>query len=357
MTPRIFDNVLIGNRIGFGHSCYVHKATMNGKSYAIKLSRGDYESRESVLKESSILSSLHQDKEALNSNIIKKVAIVYEDYFRKVGLVLELQDMNLATHIATHENGLSLEMTRQLTEQMAKALSFLDKSGVIHLNVGPTNILVSKDGTFKLAGFNLFCHKSRAEDTSVYDGFIKPCQCRSPEVLLEIPPTSAVDIWSLGAVVIEAFTRCMAFDSQNPAELLASQQVRLQKEYSMDHLERRVSMRRFGNFLARHCHTPPNNMNLREFILENPTTKQKSLEKIDPFIDLVHKMLELDPKHRITAKQTLEHTFVAHQVTTPTTHRASFITPEMLQNGKSKLTSLPPTTNVSKGSFPSCNIQ
>lgn len=85
--------------------------------------------------------------------------------------------------------------------QVLQGLLYLHDQGVVHRDIKGANILTTKDGKVKLADFGV--------STSTLPGKDKEAQVvgtpywMAPEVIQLSGATTASDIWSLGATVIE----------------------------------------------------------------------------------------------------------------------------------------------------------
>lgn len=89
--------------------------------------------------------------------------------------------------------------TYQLATQLTSGLSYLHNEGITHRNVKPANILVASiepQFNFKLADF------SESSSSSKLDTFCGTPIYQAPEVEGR-DYSNAVDIWSLGVVLIE----------------------------------------------------------------------------------------------------------------------------------------------------------
>jgi serine/threonine protein kinase len=87
---------------------------------------------------------------------------------------------------------------------MLEALQFLSEElNVIHCDLKPENILLCqpKRSAIKLIDFGSSCKADR----KIYS-YIQSRFYRSPEVLLGVPYTKAIDIWSLGCILVEMHT-------------------------------------------------------------------------------------------------------------------------------------------------------
>ncbi|XP_036929652.1 dual specificity tyrosine-phosphorylation-regulated kinase mbk-1-like isoform X3 [Acanthopagrus latus] len=99
----------------------------------------------------------------------------------------------------------SLKEIRPILHQMATTLQFLESTGIVHTDLKPDNIMlvdhVNQPLKIKIIDFGCAMPASELEG-----GFYRQALCyRSPEVILGLPLTSAIDMWSLGCIVAELF--------------------------------------------------------------------------------------------------------------------------------------------------------
>jgi len=96
-------------------------------------------------------------------------------------------------------------LTRYFIHFYLKSLSFLGRGGVdiIHCDLKPENILLRhpKRSTVKIIDFGSSCRSNKRMYSYIQSRFY-----RSPEVILGLPYTVAIDIWSLGCILVEMHT-------------------------------------------------------------------------------------------------------------------------------------------------------
>ena len=109
----------------------------------------------------------------------------------------------------------------ELLRPVADALDHVHDRGVVHRDVKPANILVSRDGMVKLADLGI---ATAAESTKITQtgAVIGTPAYLAPERLAGEPASPAADIWSLAAVAYEAISGRKARASTNPVELATS---------------------------------------------------------------------------------------------------------------------------------------
>ncbi|KAG8530020.1 uncharacterized protein KY384_005502 [Bacidia gigantensis] len=118
-------------------------------------------------------------------------------------LVFELLSVNLYELIKQNQfRGLSTTLVRVFAQQLLNALSLLNKARLIHCDLKPENILLKnlESPVIKIIDFGSACDERQTVYTYIQSRFY-----RSPEVLLGLPYSSAIDMWSLGCIVVELF--------------------------------------------------------------------------------------------------------------------------------------------------------
>jgi len=107
---------------------------------------------------------------------------------------------------------LSISKAVEIIFTVCKALDFAHKQGLIHRDVKPSNIMISRSGRIKITDFGIAQVKS--EQTSS-KGLIGTPSYMSPEQVKEQPVSDTSDIFSLGCVLYEVLTGEKAFPGEN----------------------------------------------------------------------------------------------------------------------------------------------
>merc|ERR1719237_409541 len=189
-------------------------------------------------------------------------------------LVFELLSYNLYDLLRnTNFRGVSLNLTRKFAQQIATALLFLSwpELKIIHCDLKPENILLCnpKRSAIKLVVFGSSCQLGQR----IYQ-YIQSRFYRSPEVLLGIPYDLAIDMWSLGCILVEMHTGEPLFSGGNEVDQM--------------------------NKIVEVLGMPP------KYLLDQAPKAKKYYLK---FKDLILRMLDYDPKSRITPYYALQHNF------------------------------------------------
>lgn len=204
--------------------------------------------------------------------------------FSDLYLVTPFMQMNLRTVMSSNE--LSEEHVRYLVYQLFCALKYMHSCGLIHRDLKPENIGVNEDCELRLLDFGL----ARQRDEHM-TGYVTTRWYRAPEVILEWEHyDQQVDIWSAACIMSELRTRKTLFPGLNYIDqirLIISFLGTSDEEYSQKAQE-----------LTSDCgpFTPPDfNEHFSAFSKEG--------------IDLLGKLLRIDPRRRLTAGEALDHPY------------------------------------------------
>ena len=115
-------------------------------------------------------------------------------------LVMEyLESENLAQRIR-REGPAEPDEAARLVTQAADALAAAHRAGIVHRDVKPSNMLVTRDGLLKLGDFGIA--RAKSDVTLTQAGFVTGSPSYlAPEVAAGQSATPASDVWSLGATL------------------------------------------------------------------------------------------------------------------------------------------------------------
>ena len=104
------------------------------------------------------------------------------------------------------ENLLPYEQVVEIIFKCAKALDYAHRVGVIHRDIKPTNILLTKDMDVKFCDFSIAHLMTEEAETTMPTGFVGSPRYMSPEQAQEDLITNQTDLFSLGIVMYELLT-------------------------------------------------------------------------------------------------------------------------------------------------------
>ena len=160
----------------------------------------------------------------------------------------------------------------------------------MHRDLKPQNLLIDKIGNIKLADFGLA--RAYGLPIKTYTHEVVTLWYRAPEILLGTKEYStSVDLWSVGAIMVEMAQKKPLFPGDSEIDQIF-------KIFKLHGTPSELSW--------------PGVSKLRDFKTTFPKFKAQSLidhtKNLDPLgLDLVSKMIALDPAKRISARMALQH--------------------------------------------------
>ncbi|KAM8921193.1 MAPK/MAK/MRK overlapping kinase [Pelodytes ibericus] len=278
-------------KIGEGTFSEVLKAQSlkDGNYYACKMMKQHFKNTEQAnnLREVQALRRLSP-----HPNILILHEVVFDRKSGSLALVCELMDMNIYELIKGRRQPLPENKIRKYMFQLCKSLEHIHRNGIFHRDVKPENILIKND-ILKLGDFGS-CRSVFSKQP--YTEYISTRWYRAPECLLTDGFYSyKMDIWSAGCVFFEISSLRPLFPGSNELDQIS-------KIHEVLGTPASAVLRKFKQSRA---------MNF-DFPSKRGTGIPRLLPGICPeCLSLMCAMLEYDPDQRISASQTLKHSYFA----------------------------------------------
>ncbi len=247
------------------------------------------------------------------------VFIVFESLARNLREVIKKFGRNV---------GINIKAVQAYATQLFIALRHLQNCGVVHADIKPDNILVNENhNVLKLCDFG----------SAMFDGdneltpYLVSRFYRAPEVILGLPYSHPMDLWSVGCCLYELFTGNIAFPGRSnnhmlklmlelkgpvPKKLLRKA---LFKDNHYDHLgvfsvveEDAVTKKTIRRLIRDAKPTK----NLAKIFLRDEDMSDGERKKALQLADLLNQIFNIDPEKRITVNEALQHPFIVERIRT-----------------------------------------
>ncbi|KAF9191185.1 U4/U6 small nuclear ribonucleoprotein prp4 [Haplosporangium sp. Z 767] len=290
---------------------------------AIKILRNNETMYKAGKKELDILKRLMDNDPHNRKHIIRMLR--HFEHRGHLCLVFESMAMNLREVLKKFgkDVGLNINAVRVYAQQLFLALSLLKKTGVLHGDIKPDNILVNESkNVLKL------CDLGSASD--VTENEITPYLVsrfyRAPEIILGLAYDPALDMWSIGCTLYELFTGKILFPGRSNNQMLKhmmdlkgpfSKKMIRKGELYLHHFDENC------NFLSVEVEKVTQKDVVRTIQVSKPTKDLKArlmpytthmapadVVQVNHFINLLERCLHLNPEHRITPQEALQHPFI-----------------------------------------------
>ena len=213
----------ITEEIGSGGMAVVYKGVQESlqRVVAIKALKTSMSSDENVVA--------RFEREALSvASFQHENIITLYDYFRERGalfMVMEFVEGIDLYDLIERCNKIPTDVASIITLSVARALDYAHFRGVIHRDVKPANIIISKAGEVKLTDFGI----ARTEESDLTEagiGLGTPAYM-SPEQIIGDKLDHRSDIWSLGVVLYQMVTGSKPFVEDSQRSVM--QRIRLEE--------------------------------------------------------------------------------------------------------------------------------
>jgi len=133
-------------------------------------------------------------------------------------LVMEYADGNTVGSLLRRGGVFDEERALVIAQQMARALEHAHKSGMVHRDVKPENVIVTRDGVAKLCDLGLarLDGQGEAGQRMGTPAYISPEQARGESVV-----DARSDLYSLGATLFHMLAGRAPFEAATPAAVMA----------------------------------------------------------------------------------------------------------------------------------------
>ncbi|XP_055390310.1 uncharacterized protein LOC129619201 isoform X2 [Condylostylus longicornis] len=293
---------------------------------AVKIIRNNEIMHKTGLRELEILKKLNDADPEDRFHCLR----LYRHFFHKQHLcmVFEPLAMNLREVLKKYGKnvGLHIKAVRSYTQQLLLALKLLKKTGILHADIKPDNILVNESHLIlKLCDFG---SASTVSDNEITPYLVSRFY-RAPEIILGMQYDYGIDMWSAGCTIYELYTGKILFSGKSNNQML---------KYFMD-LKGKIPNKviRKGQFRDQHFDQNCNFLyheidkiterekvvvipvikqirNLQQELIADQNLPDDQYRKVTQLKDLLDAIFCLDPAKRVSLNQALTHAFILEKM-------------------------------------------
>uniref|UniRef100_A0A1I7VZ14 Dual specificity tyrosine-phosphorylation-regulated kinase mbk-1 n=1 Tax=Loa loa TaxID=7209 RepID=A0A1I7VZ14_LOALO len=326
----LFNNrYQIACHLGKGSFGQVAKAydTLEQQDVAIKIIKNKKPFHDQAQIEIRLLEMMNSQESESKHYVVKlKTHFMWRNH---LCLVFELLSYNLYDLLRnTDFHGVSLNLTRKFGQQLASTLMFLSSPqlNIIHCDLKPENVLLCnpKRSAIKIIDFGSSCQLGHR----IYQ-YIQSRFYRSPEILLGLQYDTAIDMWSLGCILVEMHTgealfagTCEHDQMMRIIEVLGMPPNHMIEAAPAEKRNKFFEKDDGGNYLCKESrenkrYRSPGSRKLADIIgvdTGGPGSRRlgecgHTPEEYTKFKDLVERMLTFDPRERIGPYAAVRHPF------------------------------------------------
>lgn len=220
MERTIAGRYRVVDRLGTGGMAEVWRAEdeVLGRSVAVKILHPQYASEENFV------ARFRQEAQAAANLSHPNIVNVYDwgreddTYF----IVMEYLPGKNLKEILEERGNLRPDQAIEIGRQVASALAYAHKSGIVHRDIKPHNIILSREGQVKVTDFGIARVQKGGQLTQT-GSVMGTAQYISPEQAQGKETTPSTDIYSLGIVLYELLTGSVPFDGESAVAVALKQ--------------------------------------------------------------------------------------------------------------------------------------
>ena len=203
--------------IGAGGMAQVYRAVnmANHRPVAVKVLRQEYRDNPEFLRrfEREARAVLHLS----HDNIVRAYGVGQYDGIPYI--VMEYVEGKTLKQIIQEDGPMPARTAILIACQVLEALSAAHATGIIHRDVKPQNVIVTKDGHAKLTDFGIARDVDASTVTFTGDTVLGSVHYLSPEQATGTPVTAASDIYSAGVMLYEMLTGTVPFTGETTVSI------------------------------------------------------------------------------------------------------------------------------------------
>ena len=160
----------------------------------------------------------------VHPNIVQVYDFGTDDRSGRQYIVMEYVEGSSGAEILRDQGVLPVQEALGILAQACRGLDFAHRSGVLHRDVKPGNLLRSRDGVVKLADFGIAKNPSEESSITQVGSVLGTASYLAPEQAAGQESTARSDIYALGVVAYQFLSGRLPYEAQSITELALKQQ-------------------------------------------------------------------------------------------------------------------------------------
>ena len=212
-TFNIKDYIVDRRRIGKGSFSTIYKCRHNitNKTYALKeITIDKNKNKISIKREFEIMRKLNHE------NIVKIHDVIIDTQLNNIYFIMDYYEYGDLSNFLKKQP-LKEKFTRKYMKQLSNGLKYLLDNNILHRDLKPQNILLSKNYDVKITDFGFATYYTK--DTIINTLCGSPMYM-APEIITKNGYDYNSDLWSVGIILYEMLHGYTPFNVQNFIELI-----------------------------------------------------------------------------------------------------------------------------------------
>ena len=214
-TFNIKDYIVDRKRIGKGSFSTIYKCRHNitNKIYALKeitIDKNKNKKKLSIKREFEIMRKLN------HNNIVKIHDVIIDTQLNNIYFIMDYYENGDLSYFL-NKQPLKEKFTRKYMKQLSNGLKYLLDNNILHRDLKPQNILLSKNYDIKITDFGFATYYTK--DTIINTLCGSPMYM-APEIITRNGYDYKSDLWSVGIILYEMLHGYTPFNVQNFIELI-----------------------------------------------------------------------------------------------------------------------------------------
>ena len=134
-------------------------------------------------------------------------------------IVMEYVDGRTLKELIRQSGRIRPQLAVQIALRILAAVDHAHHNHIVHRDIKPQNILVTDDGTIKVADFGIARSTTQNTMTEIYGNVMGSVHYFSPEQASGLSANDKSDLYSVGVVFYEMVTGKVPFDGENPVSV------------------------------------------------------------------------------------------------------------------------------------------